>query len=715
MRLYIAEKPSMAVEIAKCLPGPFVRKDGCIETGEGIVTWAYGHILRLAEPGEYDEKYKKWNQEDLPILPAAWRLQVTDSCRKQFMVIKKLLAAADEIVHAGDPDREGQLLIDEVLDYTATAKPVQRLLLNSLDEKSIKKALESLRNNNEFKSLRDSALARQRADWLVGMNMSRAYTLAARQAGHAVTLPVGRVKTPTLALVVRREREIQQFCPVDYFAIRAYFKHEKGYFTASWIPGDTQPGLDKENRLVDPAMARALQDKLDFVGKEAALTKYETAEQREAPPLPYSLSALQLAAGKQFGYSPKTVLEAAQKLYEQKLTTYPRSDCTYLPKTQLEDAPTIMANLTFGSHPSLKAWANKADLTLRSKAWNDKKITAHHAIIPTTLVCNLNSLNEVEQNLYILIAKAYIAQFYPSYVYEQAIVEVAWAGETFKATGRTVKNLGWRELYQTQVGQEDEEKEEEELLPQMAVNDRVAAIRTTVAKKTTKPPERFTASTLLQAMKEIHKYVQKEALKKQLKDVAGIGTEATRASIIDELINAKLLIENKKRLSPADQAYLLIDNLPDELTYPDTTAVWEAELQAIVQQKADLAGFMDRQAKAVTALCAQSRQQTVPNAQLGEPCPQCGQGNLKLKIGIKGKFWACSQYPACKATYEDKNGKPQTKQYPCPRCQGTLKLRTSAKGKFWGCTHYPACKALYQDARGKPVLLPKTAKREGKV
>ena len=233
LRLYIAEKPSMGREIAKCLKGPVARHDGYLVTGEGIVTWLFGHILRQAEPQEYDARYKRWRAEDLPILPQAWKLYVAKGSEKQFAVVKNLIAKADEIVHAGDPDREGQLLVDEVLDYLGNEKPVKRILLNALDEKSIKSANAHLRDNAAFYPLKQSALARARADWLIGMNLSRAYTLAARRAGHArLVLPVGRVKTPTLALVVRREREIEHFKPVDYYTIKATFAHANGSFTA---------------------------------------------------------------------------------------------------------------------------------------------------------------------------------------------------------------------------------------------------------------------------------------------------------------------------------------------------------------------------------------------------------------------------------------------------------------------------------------------------
>lgn len=303
----------MGAELAKYLPGPVSRRDGYITTGDGVVTWCFGHILRQAEPGEYDTRYEKWRTEDLPIIPGAWKLLVADSCQKQFATVQALIGQATEIVHAGDPDREGQLLIDEVLDYVDNRKPVRRILLNALDEHSIRKAIASLRENSDFFHLKQSALARARADWLIGMNFSRAFTLAARRAGHRTTLPVGRVKTPTLALVVRRERELENFRPADYFTMKADFQHENGAFTAYWKPGDNQPGLDGEGRLADKAVAAALLEKLRAAAAEAEIALCETAEKKEPQRLPLSLSALQVMAGGKFGYDPQTVLDTADR------------------------------------------------------------------------------------------------------------------------------------------------------------------------------------------------------------------------------------------------------------------------------------------------------------------------------------------------------------------------------------------------------------------
>ena len=696
----------MGAEIAKCLPGPVSRKDGYITTGGGTVTWGYGHVLRQAEPGEYDDKYEKWRLEDLPIIPSEWKLLVADSCRKQFGVIQQLLARATEIVHAGDPDREGQLLIDEILDYVKSDKPVRRVLLNALDEKSIKKALDNLRDNQEFFNLKQSALARARADWLIGMNLSRLYTLAAQKAGHRVTLPVGRVKTPTLALVVRREREIDSFKPSDYFTVKAEFEHENGCFLAYWKPRDDQPGLDTENRLADQAIAAQLNERLEKSVAEPGLVKLcQTTEKKEPQRLPLSLSALQVLAGKKHGYDPQTVLDTAQRLYERKLTTYPRSDCEFLPENQHAEAPEILENLTGIAQAQISGWATAADSTIKSRAWNDKKITAHHAIIPTTVKCNFAAMGELDRNIYLLIAQAYLAQFYPVHVFNQTKVEIGYDSEIFTANGRIIVEAGWKALYGADTEESDDD-DSSSTLPAMKKGDAAAFVRAAADKKATKPPQRFTAATLLAAMKEIHKYVKNPELKKQLKDVAGIGTEATRATIIKELIDRGFLSEEKKKkyLKPTEMAYLLIDALPDELTYPDSTAIWESILYEMSNGGSSLEDFLLQQTRFTTELCAKLSEVNI--AVKGEhTCPQCGKGVLQQRKGRNGPFWGCSQYPQCKAGYDDHNGQPAKPDYLCPRCKrGALKLRNGQNGPFWGCASFPVCRATFPDDNGKPKL-----------
>ena len=658
----------MGAEIAKCLTGPIARRDGYLETKDGIVTWGFGHILRQAEPNEYDERYKMWRAEDLPIVPQQWKLLVDRDCAKQFNIVKALISRADEIVHAGDPDREGQLLIDEVLDYVGNTKPVRRILLNALDEKSVRKANANLRDNRDFYNLKQSALARARADWLIGMNLSRAYTLAARRAGHDITLPIGRVKTPTLALVVRREREIEGFKPVDYYTIKAEFAHANGNFQAHWKPGEEQAGLDSESRLLDGGIAEA---KLAAFAAEpldgGVISSYKKTKKKEPQRLPFSLSSLQVLAGRRYGYDPQLVLDTVQKLYERKLTTYPRSDCEYLPLNQLPDAKTILGNLGTVDHMELSVWAQNADASIRSRAWNDKKISAHHAIIPTTVRVKLNTLSETEQKLYFLIAQAYIAQFYPFFLYDQTKVEVTYKQELFTASGRVIQDPGWKQLYMSHAAKSDaedaskegDETEESGSLPLMKKKDGVSYVKGHLDKKATKPPVRFTPATLLAGMKEIHKYVKDPESRKKLKDVYGIGTEATRATIIDDLIKRKFLKPEgrKKYLLPTQAAYLLIDALPDEMIYPDSTAIWEDQLHSMAEGDGTLEAFLKAQIDFTRLLCTKAL--GVQMEVKGEyPCPRCHRGILVKRHGKNGDFWGCSNYPRCRMSCDDKEGKP---------------------------------------------------------
>lgn len=703
MKLFIAEKPSMARELAKCLPQPQQKGRGCIKTGGGIVTWAYGHVLQQAEPQEYDLKYKRWNAADLPIIPQEWKLLVSPDSKEQFNLICTLIQEADTIVNAGDPDREGQLLIDEILDYVGNKKPVERILLNALDEKSIHESLADLRSNTEFVHLKESALARSRADWLIGMNLSRAYTLAARRQGHRVVFPIGRVKTPTLALVVRRQRELDDFQPVTYYIVKAVFDHPNGNITAQWQPRDTQAGLDAEGRCIDEASAQAILKKLS-AQPEGHIAEHRKSRKKEPQRLPLSLSSLQVLAGKKYGYSPQQVLDTAQQLYERKLTTYPRSDCEYLPLNQRKDVPHILGNLARIEAGQIAEWVGQADGSIKSRAWNDSKITAHHAIIPTTVACPFVKLTAMQQHVYYLIAQAYIAQFYPVHEYDQTRIIVTAAAEQFAAHGKTVIQMGWKELYRSDKTDDDEDIKGD--LPVVRKGDGVHYQNGQVDKRATKPPPRFTASTLLAAMKEIYKYVKDDSLKKKLKEVQGIGTEATRATIINELIQRKFLVEEgkKKYLKPTDNAYLLIDALPDAMVYPDETAVWEERLYQMSAGKDNLQSFLHDQIAFLETLIAAAGTAAMQPAE-GRTCPECGSLMLR-RHGKYGDFYGCGNYPKCRHTepaempvLEEKD-----KKYSCPRCKtGFFVKRSGPYGVFWICSS-PSCHTKCADVGGVPSV-----------
>lgn len=361
MRLFIAEKPSLGEAIAQCLPGERQKHRGKkgpthISVGDGaVVTWCFGHIYELFEPEEYDEKLARWDLEALPIIPKVWRLRPKSDAKEQIKVIKELIGKASEVINAGDPDREGQLLVDEVLEELGCKKPVRRLWLNATDEKSVKKALSEIKDNREFKNLKDSAQARSWGDWLVGINATRKMTLLGRAAGMDGILSVGRVQTPTLALVVGRDQAIKDFMPKDFFAVRAHILAEGKSFRARWIPSEALP-LDESGRLLDKAIAIGVASKL--TRKPAVVSLFESKEKLESQPLCYSLDKLQMACNKKLGLSAQETLEIAQALYEEKLTSYPRTDCGYLPESQLGEAARVLAGLA----PLYQAEVSNADL-----------------------------------------------------------------------------------------------------------------------------------------------------------------------------------------------------------------------------------------------------------------------------------------------------------------------------------------------------------------
>ena len=615
MKLYIAEKPSLGRAIAAALPKPQKNQQGYIELSNGDkVTWCIGHILEQAQPEAYDEKYKKWQFEHLPILPKQWQLQAKSQTKAQLAVIKKLVKQADEIIHAGDPDREGQLLVDEVIDFLNVSKTkkanVKRLLISDLNIPAVKRALQNLKDNSEFMPLSISALARSRADWLYGINLSRAYTIQGQKVGFQGVLSVGRVQTPLLGLVVQRGLDIDNFQSKPFYQVYAHLQtNNNETFIAKWQPSQQcQPYMDDENRILVKSLAENVISRIKNQPAEIKMAKYEQKEQFS--PLPYSLSSLQIDAAKRFSMNAKLVLDVCQSLYEKhQLITYPRSDCRFLPNEHFKQAPSIIKMLA-SSNPSIATAAKGADSKLKSKAWNDKKVTAHHAIIPTEKSSQKVNLNPFESNVYQLIVRQYLAQFYSPYLYHETSIDIVIANGLFKANAKSPINSGWKVLFNSTNNANKQSALEkkindnaatdsksgyslnEQLLPLFKKGDKLHCQQGELIEKITHAPEYFTDASLLSAMTGIGRFVSDNSIKKILKDTDGLGTEATRAGIIDLLFNRGFLIRQGKKIHATDVGKGLITALPDIATKPDMTAQWEATLNAISERKSSYQNFM---------------------------------------------------------------------------------------------------------------------------
>lgn len=617
-RLFIAEKPSLGRAIAAALPGPKKNDQGFIRCGNNdVVTWCIGHLLEQVEPDAYDERYKKWNLADLPIVPQQWQLRPRKSASKQLTVVRKLLKDADQIIHAGDPDREGQLLVDEVLDYCKVTKSkkesAQRLLISDLNLPAVKRALSNMRSNRDFIPLSVSALARSRADWLYGMNMSRAYTLLGQKAGYQGVLSVGRVQTPVLGLVVRRDEEIENFIPRDYFSLHALipYQGESGGFDirAKWQPSEAcQPWQDEEGRVLNRKLVENVAARI--TNQPATVIESEQKQTKQTAPLPYSLSALQIDAAKRFGMSAQQVLDTCQSLYEKhKLITYPRSDSRYLPVEHFAQAPSVCEAIANNAQ-ELASAVRGANLSQKSKAWNDKKVDAHHAIIPTPKKAALNALSSYEMKVYQLIARQYLIQFYPAAVYAEAKLVFDIAGGKFIAKGRQLVTAGWKAL----MGKSDDEDNGVDSVPPLEKGRVLTCREGELKQHQTEPPKHFTEATLLQAMTGIARFVADKELKKILRDTDGLGTEATRAGILDTLFKRQLLTRQGKSILSSAAGRGLVNALPDESTYPDMTAHWEHQLQAMAERNQAYQPFMSDLLARMDALMGHVKQGVVPES-----------------------------------------------------------------------------------------------------
>lgn len=739
--LYIAEKKdagkALVEYLSKKTGKPIQTAKFHASVGQYTVAWLKGHTLGLIPPEGYDPRFKNRNDFSvLPIFPEHFVVEPSSDTAPYISNIRDLLKVHDTVIHFGDPDREGQLIVDEVLYFLKNKKPVKRLWAASLDDKSLQTALDSIQSNSQYARVYQSALARSHADWVYGINMSRAVTIAARKKGSTTFFSTGRVQTPTLALVVNREEAITNFTPVDYFVpwidvtcptlCHAFWKHE---------PEDSR--LDPlSGKLTDLKIAKEIQDQCQRDGK-ATVTSYSIEPGVVPPPLMFSTSSLQVLCSALFGISPKETLQIASSLYLKKITSYPRTSCEYLPESQLSSVEAIFTSLAKSPLPTTFAKGirgSKQDL--KSRAWDDKKVspdkTAHHAItiLPLDNPAILAELSPIELAVYGEIAKRFITQFWPSAKYQTTKVKFSCGSEIFGIDGRKYTDDGWKAAFETPAEQTDEaETPLRSDIPSMKVGDVFPITGAGFESLATKPPKRFTQATLLQEMESISKYVLNPEFKKRLTESSGIGTSATRADIIAGLIDKELLQEDKKFVVPSSKGSLLIKALPVDLTSPDMTAMWEVYMDSILQGKSSYESFMHKQKAWLTDLVASSvdyfadfefpKDPNAPQQTISEHrCSKCGKP-LKHILYKGSWFFACTDQENCKTTYRDEGGLPvaaKPKAPPsgikCPTCRkNDLVRRKSSKddGFFWGCSGWlpknKGCSATFQDQDGQPVLV----------
>ncbi|PEH40473.1 TraE [Burkholderia gladioli] len=606
--LVIAEKPALATDVANAIAGPYKKQQGFLAAAEMDITYGFGHLIGLVDAKVYDPRYEKWNLADLPVLPRVYQKAVPVDKKtkkpnaravRQLDIIGQLLKQAKLVIHVGDPDREGQLIVDELLEYFNWRGPVQRMWLNAQTPSGIKHAYKSMKDNSQYADLTRAAKAREELDWLIGVNGTRGYSAIWRKKGHDGMLIVGRVKSAVIGLVEMREREIEAFVRVPFYVVRANLSAALGSFVGIWKrrPDAGPPQFDAEGRLLQRSVAEAVRDKCE--GQTGVVRKADTAKgKRTAPPLLFSLGELQKVANK-LGYSPDSTLEAAQELYETyKLTTYPRTSCQYAPESIWREAARVIdaVKSNFGA-----AWpfGSGTDPRRKSAAFDDKMLDAHFAIMPTTQKADLSQLPGRERAIYIEIVKRFLAQFHGDYVYDSTAVEIVARDEVFEQRGIVPVEQGWRVLYPapTKVGgnvaasagavvgnTQNGDQNGPAALPPLTVGESVRLGRIIIEDSVTSPPPRFNGATLIEAMERIDQFVDDPGIKRTLR-ACGLGTEATRGPTLGELVSVGFLEEvrdgrtNVYVPTPIARAYARV--LSPELTKPDFTAQLEDRLAAV--------------------------------------------------------------------------------------------------------------------------------------
>ncbi len=665
--LVLAEKPSVGRELARVLD---CKKsgNGYLEGDKYIVTWALGHLVTLADPDVYDKKYEKWDMQDLPMLPQNMKLVVIPESRRQFQAVSSLMKRGDvnELIIATDAGREGELVARWIMMKAGWKGKTQRLWISSQTDKAIKDGFKNLKPAADYDNLFRSAQARSEADWLVGLNVTRALTCK-----YNAQLSAGRVQTPTLALIVRREEEIRKFTPREYWGITAKLQG----FMSTWRDGG------KNAQTFDRNKAEEILKKLQ--GKPAVLTKVERQRKITPPPAAYDLTELQRDANKKYAYSAKETLSLMQSLYERhKLLTYPRTDSRYISQDVVATLPERLRSCMVDEYKPLaqEIYRNKP---LKTKYLvNDAKVTDHHAIIPTEEQPQLYDLSGPERNIYDLVVRRFLAVLMAPYEYEEIRLTMTIGGETFTAKGKRVLSQGWKAAYNRSFQLEEDEDEQAQNLPELSQGQKLKVESVALKPGKTSPPARYTEATLLSAMEHPSGQVSDQNLSRILEETSGLGTPATRADIIEKLFSTFYVERRGKELVPTSKGMQLVELAPEELRSAALTAKWEDQLADIAKGKVRDSEFVDQMRKYATELVNEvkaSNQTYRHDNQTRTPCPDCGKYLLRVK-GKRGEMLVC---PDRECGY--RRSLSQTTNARCPNCHKKMELRGEGEKQMFAC------------------------------
>lgn len=671
--LVIAEKPSVARDIARVL-GANQKNGGVLEGKKYVVTWALGHLITLADPEEYDKKYEKWEMSTLPMMPKDMKLVVIRQTGKQFSVVKTQLFRKDieEIIIATDAGREGELVARWILEKAGCHKPIKRLWISSVTDKAIKEGFANLKDGHAYDNLYRAAVARAEADWLVGMNGTRALTCK-----YNAQLSCGRVQTPTLAMIARREEEIRQFTPKEYYGVSVETQDVK------WTWRDEKT---KSFRTFSREKAEEIRRKTETASLE--VTRIEEKTKKSMAPGLYDLTTLQREANQKYGFSAKETLNIMQRLYENhKVLTYPRTDSRYIGK---DIVPTIRERLKacgIGPYRKLAGALMNKPVQTNSSFVDDKKVSDHHAIIPTEQFVQLDHMTNEERKIYDMVVRRFLAVLYPPFEYQQVTMEAKAAGETFAASGKVVKSQGWKEVYEggdQEESEEDEEKLKDQRLPKMQTGQKLKVLRAALNTGKTKPPARFTEATLLAAMENPVKFMEtrdKEAVK-TIGETGGLGTVATRADIIEKLFHSFMMEKKGNEIHITSKAKQLLELVPEDLKKPELTADWEMKLSQIAKGKIRQGDFLheirDYTCEIVDEI--KSGEDTFRHDNLtNKVCPRCGKKLLAVN-GKNSKMLVCQDR---ECGYRETISR--TTNARCPKCHKRMEMYVKGKEETFIC------------------------------